>query len=84
MRFVKRLTDGAVQLAPGTLYRTMARLVADGLVEEEEDASDPQAPHDARRRYCRLTELGRWVAHEEATTLSRVVAAADAAGLLTG
>ena len=83
MRFVDRLTDGAMRLAPGTLYRTMARLVADGLVEEELDASDPQAPHDARRRYYRLTPLGRRVAHAQAAILSRVVAAADAAGLVS-
>ncbi len=81
MRFVQQLTGGAVRLAPGTLYRTMARLVADGLVEETEQ-TDPRAPHDARRRYYRLTRLGRRAAREEASMLSRLVAAAESAGLL--
>jgi DNA-binding PadR family transcriptional regulator len=34
MGFVQELTGGSVQLGPGTLYRTPARLAADGLVEE--------------------------------------------------
>ena len=50
MGFVDQLTDGQVRLGPGTLYRTLARLVADELVSETE-TSDPNAPHDARRRY---------------------------------
>jgi DNA-binding PadR family transcriptional regulator len=81
MRFVERLTDDAVQLPAGTLYRTLARLVADGLVAETAEA-DPGAPHDARRRYYRLTPLGRRRAREEAESLDRLVAAAAAAGLL--
>jgi DNA-binding PadR family transcriptional regulator len=81
MRFVEALTDGSMRLPPGTLYRTMARLVADGLVQET-DRSDPAAPHDARRRYYRLTRLGRRVAREEAAVLARLVAAAKAAGLV--
>src|SRR5919106_1465947 len=81
MKFVEDLTDGAVRLAPGTLYRTMARLVAGGLVEET-DRSDPRAPHDARRRYYRLTRQGRRVARDEAAMLARLVGAAENAGLL--
>lgn len=68
MRFVEQLTDGFVRLPAGTLYRTMTRLVAEGLVEET-NASDPDAPHDARRRYYRLTPLGERVAHDEAAML---------------
>lgn len=81
MRFVEDLTKGAARLAPGTLYRTMARLVADGLVEETE-RNDPRAPHDARRRYYRLTQIGWRAAREEAAMLSRLVEAAEAARLL--
>jgi DNA-binding PadR family transcriptional regulator len=81
MQFVEQLTNGVLRLPPGTLYRTMARLVADGLVEEI-DASHPEAPHDARRRYYRLTSLGRRVARGEAAALRRIVLAAEAAGLL--
>ncbi|SFP32255.1 Transcriptional regulator PadR-like family protein [Amycolatopsis arida] len=81
MGFVGEITDGAVQLGPGTLYRTLARLAADGLVEEapEERADEP---HDARRRYYRLTRLGWEVARREAELVDRLAAAAAAAGLL--
>ncbi len=34
MRFVEQLTGGALQLGAGTLYRTIGRLLANGLVEE--------------------------------------------------
>jgi DNA-binding PadR family transcriptional regulator len=81
MRFVEQLTEGKVRLGAGTLYRTMARLMADGLVVETEH-SDASAPHDARRRYYRLTRLGRRAAREEATMLWRLVSAAEAAGLV--
>lgn len=81
MGFVEQVTGGAVRLGPGTLYRTISRLLADGLAEEVA-GGDPAAPHDARRRYYQLTPLGRRAAAAEAETLARMVAAADAAGLL--
>lgn len=82
MGFVDELTDGSVQLGPGTLYRTIARLVADGLAEEVTEADDADAPHDARRRYYRLTERGWHVARREAALLARLVDASSEAGLL--
>jgi DNA-binding PadR family transcriptional regulator len=81
MRFVEQVTAGSVRLGPGTLYRTIGRLLADGLVDEVE-GGDPAAPHDARRRYYRLTPLGRQAAEAEAAQLERLVAAATQAGLL--
>lgn len=81
MRFVEQVSAGTVRLGPGTLYRTIGRLLADGLVEETE-GSDPDAPHDARRRYYRLTPLGRRAAQAEAALLERLVAAASRARLL--
>jgi DNA-binding PadR family transcriptional regulator len=81
MGYVERLTDGAVRLGPGTLYRTIARLVADGLVVEI-GGGDPQAPHDSRRRYYALTERGRAGAEAEAGLLARLVEAAAQADLL--
>ena len=83
MGFVDQLTDGQVRLGPGTLYRTLARLVADELVSESE-VSDPSAPHDARRRYYQLTPLGAQAVREEAELLARLVDAAHTAGLLDG
>lgn len=81
MREVEELTDGTVRLGPGTLYRTIARLLADGLIEEG-DGSDPDAPHDARRRRYRLTPLGREVGENEALLLARVVERAHRVGLI--
>jgi DNA-binding PadR family transcriptional regulator len=81
MRFVERVTAGAVHLGPGTLYRTIGRLLADGLVEEVA-GSDPDAPHDARRRYYRLTIPGRRAVQAEASQLVRLLGVAAEAGLL--
>ncbi|WET78416.1 PadR family transcriptional regulator [Amycolatopsis sp. QT-25] len=81
MGFVDEVSGGTAQLGPGTLYRTLARLVADGLAEEAPDAGEDQ-PHDSRRRYYRLTRAGRAVAAREAEFLSRLVAVAGQAGLL--
>ena len=81
MTFVDQLSGGRIRLGPGTLYRTLARLVADELVSES-GANDPRAPHDARRRYYELTPQGAEAVREEAELLARLVDAADRAGLL--
>lgn len=82
MRFVEQLTGGALPLGAGTLYRTIGRLLTDGLVEEETAGGDPRAPHGARRRYYRLTPLGRQAAEVEAARLAQLVEAATRARLL--
>lgn len=79
--FVEAVTDGHVRLGPGTLYRTLARLVADELVTES-DTTDPSAPHDARRRYYRLSPFGEQAVRDEAALMARLVDAASAAGVL--
>ncbi len=81
MRFVEEVTGGTVALGPGTLYRTIARLVADGLVEEV-PGGETDEPHDARRRYYRLTPLGITAARNETELMARLVEVAAAAGLL--
>ncbi|MGH3681313.1 MAG: PadR family transcriptional regulator [Natronosporangium sp.] len=81
MGYVDRLTGGTVRLGAGTLYRTIARLVADGLVTET-GGGDQRAPHDSRRRYYALTPRGRAAAEAEAALLARLADAAQAAGLL--
>ncbi|MGH3762599.1 PadR family transcriptional regulator [Actinophytocola sp.] len=83
MRFIDEVTGGSVQLGPGTLYRTIARLVADGLVEEVAGGESDE-PHDARRRYYRLTDLGHLAATRETALLARLVDVAAEAGLLAG
>jgi DNA-binding PadR family transcriptional regulator len=75
------LSDGATVLEPGTLYRALRRMLRAGLVVES--ARRPDADRaDERRRYYRLTELGRRVAVAEAARMNRLVAAARAYRLL--
>jgi DNA-binding PadR family transcriptional regulator len=69
------------RLRAGSLYRAIGRLLADGLVEEAEERPDP-ALDDERRRYYRLTDLGRVVAAANATRLEAQVRHARAAQLL--
>lgn len=72
MRRVGDLSDGAVRMGPGTLYGTLNRLVADGLIVETTDRSDRDDTE--RRRYYELTAAGRTVALDELARLSTLVA----------
>jgi DNA-binding PadR family transcriptional regulator len=75
MQEVALRTGGATRLGPGTLYRSIKRLLADGLIGESDERPDP-ALDDERRRYYRLTPFGRSVARAEARRLDAVVRAA--------
>src|SRR5262245_10007738 len=68
-------------LRPGSLYRAIGRLLEDGFVEELDERPDPEFD-DERRRYYRLTDLGRRVAAAEAARLETQVRHARAARLL--
>lgn len=69
MKRVAELSDGAWQMGPGTLYGTLNRLVADGLIEETRvDRDDSE-----RRRYYDLTASGRSVAAQELGRLRGLV-----------
>jgi DNA-binding PadR family transcriptional regulator len=74
MKEVERETGGRVRLEVGTLYRILARLLADGLLQE--------ADLDGRRRNYSLTQLGRRVLHSEAERLADVVGRLRARNLL--
>jgi DNA-binding PadR family transcriptional regulator len=67
---------GGVRLGPGTLYGSIDRMMRDGLVEES-GISD-----DERRRYYRLTNLGRAALATELARLDAAVASARSLGLL--
>src|SRR3982751_3255102 len=64
-------TDGELQLEPGTLYRALHRMLADGWVVESgrRPAADVD---DERRKYYRLTPPGRRVATGEVNRLARL------------
>jgi DNA-binding PadR family transcriptional regulator len=77
MQEVNRLSDGAVRLGPGTLYRSLKGLLDQGLIEESGERPDP-AHDDERRRYYRLTDFGQRVALAETRRLARLVERARA------
>jgi DNA-binding PadR family transcriptional regulator len=76
---VEGRTGGAVRLSAGALYRTIQRLLEQGLIVEPQR---PNAPHgDPRRRYYRLTPFGRAVARAEMGRLAQLVRLARSSGL---
>ena len=81
MREVDERTNGSVKLGPGTLYGSIKRMMADGLIEELDERPDPELD-DERRRYYRLTDLGFRVATAEAQRLEQMVKSARAKKLL--
>jgi DNA-binding PadR family transcriptional regulator len=81
MREVAESTQQQIQMGPGTLYGTLKRLLAAQLVEESDERPDPSLD-DERRRYYRLTALGRRTAAAEAERLARLVTIARAKRLV--
>jgi DNA-binding PadR family transcriptional regulator len=81
MQEIERRSDGAVRLGPGTLYGSIKRMLAAGLIEESEERP-LVARGGERRRYYRITELGNRVATAEARRMERLVTAARAKRLL--
>ena len=76
MKDARAPEGGGVRLGPGTLYGSLERMMRDGLVAES-GISD-----DDRRRYYRLTVLGRAVLGAELERLEAAVASARTLGLL--
>ncbi|MEW6568465.1 MAG: helix-turn-helix transcriptional regulator [Chloroflexota bacterium] len=81
MQEVEQETGGRISLGPGTLSGAIKRLLAEGWIVETGEQPDP-ALDDGRRRYYRLTDLGRCVAVAEAQRLARLVAQARQRHLL--
>lgn len=78
-------TSGDVRLSPGTLYRTIQRLVDQGHVAElTMRERPPKDEDDARRRYYRLTAAGRAVAEAETRRLGELLRLARASGFKPG
>lgn len=70
-------TSAKMRLEPGNLYRSLRAMLDDGLIEESERRPAPDLD-DERRRYYRITPLGRRVAAAEIARLEAVVADAKA------
>jgi len=70
-------TSARTRLEPGNLYRFLRTMLDDGLIEESDRRPAPDLD-DERRRYYRITPLGRRVAAAEIARLEQVLA--DAKG----
>ena len=81
MQDVERFTNGETRLGPGTLYRSIQRMLVDGLIEELAISLHDETDED-RRRYYRLTPKGLSVATREAERLADLVDAARHRDLL--
>jgi DNA-binding PadR family transcriptional regulator len=78
-----RRTGGELKLGAGTLYRSIQRMLEDGLIVELRERPAPEED-DERRRYYRITALGSAVARAEAARLQALVRMARAVGLAPG
>jgi DNA-binding PadR family transcriptional regulator len=70
---VEANTGGQVNMGPGTLYGSIKRMLKTGLICESDERPDPDLD-DQRRRYYRLTELGRKVLQAESRRMANQVA----------
>lgn len=74
-------TDGMLKLSPGTLYRSIQRMLEQGLIQETAERPAPELD-DERRRYYRITSFGRAVAKAEARRLAQLVRLARESGFV--
>lgn len=77
--WVERTTDGAVELGPGTLYRSLKEMVEGGVIRE---VGAPATGADPRRKYYAITPEGREQVAAEAARLERLVEVARERKLL--
>ena len=76
-------TGGELKLSAGTLYRSIQRMLEQGLLVETRERPAPEED-DERRRYYRITPLGTAVAKAEARRLTQLVRMARAKGFAPG
>ena len=75
MQEIEHITAGRTQMGPGTLYGSIKRMLATGLIEESDERPDP-AMDDQRRRYYKMTEFGSRVTGAETDRLARLLSTA--------
>ncbi len=76
-------TGGELKLSAGTLYRSIQRMLEQGLITEPRQRPAPKLD-DERRRYYRITAFGTAVARSELRRLAQLVKIARATGLVPG
>lgn len=75
-REILHRTNGKLNLGSGALYGSIDKMLEQALIEESEERPDPHLD-DERRRYYRITPLGRRVAQAEAARLRQLVTLAE-------
>jgi DNA-binding PadR family transcriptional regulator len=83
MQEVAQRTGGSLKLGAGTLYRSVQRMLEQGLIVEVTTRPAPELD-DERRRYYRVTPFGRAVARAEARRLAQMLKLARASGFSPG
>lgn len=83
MKQVKRDANGRVKMGNGTMYGSLKRMLADGLIAEAGDRIDPNLD-DARRHYYRITDAGRRALNAEMQRYMETAALLRARGLAAG
>lgn len=76
-------TNGDLKLSPGTLYRSIQRMLERGLIAETNERPVPEFD-DERRRYYRITAFGAEVARAETRRLTQLVTMARDRGFAAG
>ena len=84
MQEIRERTDGALELGPGTLYRSIKQLLQRGLISEMGAPASGTAKPDERRRPYGLTGAGKIRLREEANRLRALVRWAEDALALDG
>jgi len=82
MQAIAEMTDGRETILPGTLYAALARMVDDGLVEEQAGTDD--ASGGPARRYYRRTAFGRAVTRAESERLRALLEVARRQNIFGG
>lgn len=67
---VEELTEGRIVMGPGTLYGSLQRMSAAGLIEEADNPGEGGL-HVDRRRYYRMTPLGSAALRAESERMLR-------------
>jgi DNA-binding PadR family transcriptional regulator len=81
---VEERTEGHTRMGPGTLYGSIQRMLASGLIDESPARSRNASDDDARRRYYRVTSFGRRVLELELERLNAIMRLARSKNLVGG
>lgn len=81
MQAAESWSGGGMEIQAGALYRRLKWMLGEGLIRES-DSAEPEPGTGERRRYYRISPLGRLVARAEAARMRDALAAADRVDLV--